>query len=143
MAKFDPSKYKFLYLPLSICLAGLLVAIAIFFTGGIKVVGTGTDSGSAAAPTTATVSIASAPTLGDANAPVTILEFTDFECPYCKSFFTDTLPQLKSTYIDTGKAKLTVRNYPLPFHDPAATKEALAALCARGAGRGFRLLLLS
>lgn len=69
------------------------------------------------------------PVQGDNNAKVTIVEFSDFECPFCGRFYTDTLPQLKKDYIDTGKVKLYYRHYPLPFH-PKAVPLALAAECA-------------
>lgn len=51
--------------------------------------------------------------LGDANAPVTIIEFASLTCPHCADFHTNVLPQLKTAYIDTGKAKLVYRDYPL------------------------------
>ncbi|MGH7929897.1 MAG: thioredoxin domain-containing protein, partial [Candidatus Binatia bacterium] len=45
------------------------------------------------------------PTLGSANAPVTIVEFSDFQCSFCKKFRADTLPQLKERYIKQGKVR--------------------------------------
>ncbi|KKS80060.1 MAG: DSBA oxidoreductase [Candidatus Beckwithbacteria bacterium GW2011_GWA2_43_10] len=71
------------------------------------------------------------PMMGAINAPVTIIEFSDYECPYCKRFANDTLPQLKSMYIDMGKVRLIYRDLPLLTHEPAATNEARAANCAR------------
>lgn len=71
------------------------------------------------------------PIMGSVNAPVTIIEFSDYECPYCKRFFNETLPQLKSMYIDMGKVRLVYRDLPLLTHEPAATNEARAANCAR------------
>jgi len=67
--------------------------------------------------------------IGDINAPITITEFTDFECPVCKSFHTNTYPQLKEEFIDTGIAKIELKNFPLSFH-PNAKAAAMAALCA-------------
>lgn len=72
--------------------------------------------------------------LGDKNAPVTLIEFSDYECPFCKRYFQETYPQLKKDYIDTGKVKLVFRDLPLPFHDPMATTEAIAANCAKEQG---------
>lgn len=69
------------------------------------------------------------PVKGDENAPVTIVEFSDFECPFCGRFYTDTLPTLIKDYIDTGKAKLYYRHFPLSFH-PQARPLALASECA-------------
>lgn len=77
------------------------------------------------------VSLDNDPVLGDEDAPVTMIEFSDYECPFCKRHFTDTYPQLKEEYIDTGKVKLVFRDLPLSFHDPMATKEAMAAECVR------------
>ena len=80
------------------------------------------------------VSVDDDPILGDKNAPVTIIEFSDYECPFCKRHFDETLPQLIKEYINTGKAKLVYRDLPLSFHDPMATTEAIAANCARAQG---------
>lgn len=88
----------------------------------------------APAPTSAKVSIDDDPVLGEKNAQVTLIEFSDYECPFCKRHFDETYPNLKKDYIDTGKVKLVYRDYPLPFHDPMATVEAIAANCARDQG---------
>jgi protein-disulfide isomerase len=74
------------------------------------------------------------PVLGDKNAPITLIEFSDYECPFCKRHFTQTFPQIKEKYIDTGKVKYIFRDYPLPFHDPMATQQAMAAECVREQG---------
>lgn len=68
--------------------------------------------------------------LGDEDAPVTIVEFSDYQCPYCKAFYTDTLPAIKEKYIDTGKVKLVYRDLPLSIH-PYAYPAALIAECVR------------
>ena len=80
------------------------------------------------------VSIDDDPILGDKNAKVTIIEFSDYECPFCKRHFDQTLPQLVKEYIDTGLVKIVFRDLPLSFHDPMATTEAIAANCARAQG---------
>lgn len=85
-------------------------------------------------PTKGVASVDDDPVLGDKNAPVTIVEFSDYECPFCKRHFDDTLPQLIENYVDTGKVKIVYRDLPLSFHDPMATKEAVAANCAREQG---------
>lgn len=79
------------------------------------------------------VSIDDDPVLGDANAPVTMIDFTDYECPFCKRYFDETFSQIKKEYIDTGKVKYVVRDLPLSFH-ANAHKEAQAAECAREQG---------
>ncbi len=68
--------------------------------------------------------------IGVKNAPVTIIEFADYECPFCARFYKNTLPQLISDYIDTGKVKLIYRDFPLSFHRNAK-KAAIAAECVR------------
>lgn len=85
-------------------------------------------------PTSAKVSLDDDPVLGDKNAPVTIVEFSDYECPFCKRHYDQTHAQLLKNYIDTGKVKLVFRDLPLSFHDPMATTEAIAANCAREQG---------
>lgn len=74
------------------------------------------------------------PVLGDRNAKLTLIEFSDYECPFCKRFYDGALIQIKKEYIDTGKVKLVYRDLPLSFHDPMATLEAIAANCAREQG---------
>jgi len=71
--------------------------------------------------------------LGDENAPITMIEFVDYECPFCKRFADETFPQIKSEYIDTGKVKLVMRDLPLSFHQNAHA-ESQAAECAREQG---------
>ncbi|MCA9382115.1 DsbA family protein [Candidatus Dojkabacteria bacterium] len=130
--------------PLSIILASIIIASSIFF--GLKGTDLSTSSGSntkaadtaqptagdtAAAPTTtAVVSIDDDPYLGNKDkAKVAVVEFSDYECPFCKRFHDDTFDQIVTDYVDTGKAILVYRDYPLSFHDPMATNEAIAGEC--------------
>ena len=80
-------------------------------------------------PTTATVSTRDKQSLGAANAPVTVVEFTDYQCPFCLRFTKSTFPHLKEKYIDTGKVRWVGMNLPLAFHKDAR-KAAQAAHCA-------------
>jgi protein-disulfide isomerase len=80
-------------------------------------------------------SIADAPTLGRADAPVTIVEFSDYECPFCQRFFSTTLPALKKEYIETGKVRYVFRDYPIDQLHPQARKAAEAAHCAGEQGK--------
>lgn len=75
-----------------------------------------------------------APILGEEDAPVTMVEFSDFQCPYCARFFEQTFPQLKENYIKTGKVKLAFRHLPLSFHQ-YAQKTAEASECANEQGK--------
>jgi len=65
--------------------------------------------------------------IGDAGAPVTIIEYASLTCPHCASFHMETLPQIKSDWLDTGRAKLIYRDYPL---DRNAASAAMIARCA-------------
>jgi protein-disulfide isomerase len=67
--------------------------------------------------------------LGAANAPVTLVEFTDYQCPFCRRFQAEDWPELKRNYIDTGKVRFIVRDLPLSFHSNARPA-AEAAHCA-------------
>ena len=70
--------------------------------------------------------------LGDANAPVTIIEFSDFQCPYCARFFTDTMGSLKAEYIDKGLVKFEHHAFPL---DLAALNAEVVVRCQENNGR--------
>lgn len=86
-------------------------------------------------PLPATIRIGSAPVLGRADARLTIVEFSDFECPFCGRFNRDTFPQLKTEYIDTGKVRYVFRNFPLERIHPRAMKSAEAGECAHAQGK--------
>jgi protein-disulfide isomerase len=80
--------------------------------------------------TEVTVSIAGAPALGKADAPLVLVEYTDFQCPYCARFQAETFRELKQHYVDTGKLRVVSFNLPLPIH-PFALPAARAAFCAQ------------
>jgi protein-disulfide isomerase len=67
--------------------------------------------------------------LGREDAPVTMVEFTDYQCPFCRRFESQSFAQLKKDYIDTGKVRFVSRDLPLEFH-PNAPGAANAARCA-------------
>ncbi len=67
------------------------------------------------------------PAIGDPAAPVTIIEYSSLTCPHCAAFHAETLPELKTRYIDTGKVRLVLRDFPL---DQNALKAAIIAHCA-------------
>ena len=72
--------------------------------------------------------------LGNSNAKVAIVEFSDFQCPFCRSFWSGALAQIKKEYIDTGKVKLVYKHFPLDFH-PGARPAAEASECANDQGK--------
>lgn len=69
--------------------------------------------------------------LGDPKAGVTLIEFGDYQCPFCKKMFDESEPQLRNEYIKTGKLKMVYRDFPLDQIHPAARPAAEAAECAR------------
>jgi protein-disulfide isomerase len=69
------------------------------------------------------------PWLGSKDAPLTLVEFTDYQCSFCQRFHVATFPELKKKYIDTGKLRFSSRDLPLEFHSDAA-RAAEAARCA-------------
>ena len=80
------------------------------------------------------ITLAQDPVLGDNQAPITMIEFSDFECPYCALHSKETFPQIKREYIDTGKVKVVFKNFPLPSHRKAQ-KAAEAGECAFEQGK--------
>lgn len=86
------------------------------------------------APSTVTASADDDAVLGDnKKAKVTIIEFSDYQCPFCGRFFSQTLPQIRSQYVDTGKVKMAFRDFPLSFHENAMPA-AIAAECVKEKG---------
>lgn len=75
------------------------------------------------------------PVRGNADAPITIIEFSDFQCPFCARFHIQTLPLLLENYIDAGKAKLVYRDFPIQGIHPNAIPAAAAAECADEQGK--------
>ena len=84
--------------------------------------------------TKANVSIEGAYTMGAKDAPLTMVEFTDFQCPFCQRFHVQTFAELKKNYIDTGKLRFVSRDLPLDFH-PNALQAAQAGRCAGEQGQ--------
>jgi protein-disulfide isomerase len=80
-------------------------------------------------PKIITVPLGDSPSLGEATAPVVLVEFTDFQCFYCKRAHDDVLAAVRTKFVNTGKLRLVSRSLPLPFH-ANAEPAAHAALCA-------------
>ena len=77
----------------------------------------------------ASLDLGNDPSIGDPNAPVVIVEYSDFECPFCARFWSSTYQQIKNEYIDTGMAQLVFKDFPLDNIHPLATPTAVAANC--------------
>jgi protein-disulfide isomerase len=84
--------------------------------------------------TIATIGVQGDPSMGSLTAPVTIVEFSDFECPYCKRFHDETFPLLKKNYIDKGLVRFIHKDLPLPFHKNAYLA-ATTTRCAKEDGK--------
>ncbi len=116
-----------------------LLFIVALFSGGLNFSGPdsqGTSGNSVVQqpnqrPSIVEASVDDDPVFGNENAPVTMIEFSDYQCPFCRKFWTETLPQIKSEYIDTGKVKFVYRDFPLNSIHPSAQAAAETAECVR------------
>ncbi|MEI7579668.1 MAG: thioredoxin domain-containing protein [bacterium] len=124
-------------IPAAILFSGILISISVIFAFSHITIGSGnsnntttTTTPSAATFNAAQVVTKDDPYLGDkSKAKIAIVEFSDFECPFCKNFHSATFEQIISDYVDTDKAIFAYRNYPLSFHEPVASLAANAAEC--------------
>lgn len=147
----DSNKYSVYFLPISILLSGLLIMVSILYSANsfskrnelvtkntLKAAvaeilnGTTTQQNDQQQNVAVKTSIDDDPMMGDkSNAKVAFVEFSDYECPFCKMYFDQTYEQIKKEYVDTGKILYVYRDFPLSFHEPMATYEARAASCVR------------
>ena len=75
------------------------------------------------------------PVIGNPDAPITIIEFSDFQCPFCAKFHIDTLPSIMNEYIKNGQVKLVFRDFPIQSIHPNALPASVAAECANEQGK--------
>lgn len=75
------------------------------------------------------------PLRGDPDAPITIIEFSDYQCPFCARFYVQTLPLIMEEYIEQGKVNLVYRDFPIQSSHPNAMPAAVAAECANEQGK--------
>lgn len=94
--------------------------------------------GTSAAPK-ARLHLEGAPMLGSKDAPVTMVEFTDYQCPFCQRFHMQVFGLLKKDFIDTGKVRFFSRDLPIDSLHPNATRAAQAARCAGDQGQFWQL----
>lgn len=87
----------------------------------------------------ATQSIADAASKGSRDATVVLIEYADFQCPYCSQFARRTLPELEKRYVSTGKLRVVFRHMPLQEIHPQAVMAAEAAECARQQDRFWQV----
>jgi protein-disulfide isomerase len=84
------------------------------------------------------VSLDDDPVMGASDAAVALIEFSDYQCPYCQRFHEKTFPRLKSKYIDSGKVRYVYRDMPSPSRGQAVYA-AIAANCAGEQGKYFEM----
>ena len=90
----------------------------------------------------AKVQVAALPTdmvMGRADAPLTLIEFTDLQCPFCRQFHMTAFEKIKREYIDTGKLRYISRDFPLPQIHPLADTAAKASRCAADQNRFWEM----
>ena len=132
MATDHKSSKKSSYMaPLAILAAGLIIAGAIVYSNRNKP-NQHKEGGSQLSPTPTSipinvknVDIKNEPFIGDPKAPLTLVEWSDFQCPYCKRFHEKTLPVLVDKYVKTGKLKIVLKDY--PFLGPDSQAAAVAS----------------
>lgn len=123
-------------IPGSIILAGLIIASAVLYTSanknGLSLLGSPAEVRKALSENIEKNPDLTDddPFLGNPDAPVTVVEFSDFQCPYCRSFFEETEPRIIEQYVKTGKVKFVYRDFPLTGRHEHAQKAAEAGECA-------------
>lgn len=86
-----------------------------------------------------TVNVAGAPAKGDARQVLTLIEYSDYECPFCIRHFTQTMPEIESKWIQTGKLRYVFRDFPIDSLHPAAIRGHEATRCANEQGKFWEL----
>lgn len=121
--------------PLVIAVAALAVSLGVWWQtrlelGSIRQTQRELSAEVSAAKGMPTIDTAGAPVLGSNTAPVTMIEFADYECPFCIRHFTQTMPQIEANYIRTGKVRYIFRDFPIDSLHPGAFRAHEAAGCA-------------
>jgi protein-disulfide isomerase len=136
LSKIGVNQILYTLLLVSFLAIGYLAAMVQYKAGGFGGGGSAIQTGTGGGAGTGTqpgakveVENGKLPPIGDDDAKVTIVEFSDLQCPFCRRFFVDTYAQLKKEYVDTGKVVMYFRHYPLSFH-PMAVPTAQASECA-------------
>ncbi|MEK7503086.1 MAG: DsbA family protein [Patescibacteria group bacterium] len=128
---------KLFLVPSSIVLAGVLITGAIVYTNGPRVaVPDNAAQVREAGAAKADLKIRDTDhVLGNPKAKVAVIEYSDFECPFCGRMFSETLPQIKENFIKTGDVKFIYRHFPLKSIHQYAQKAAEASECAGEQGK--------
>jgi protein-disulfide isomerase len=113
----------------------ILIVVVVF---GYKFFSGGSDPNSSTITGSSTLNLdieSNEKVKGDPNAPVTIVEYSDFECPFCGKFVQQTFPSIEQQYINTGKVKFIYKHFPLRNIHFSAQTAAEAAECANEQGK--------
>jgi protein-disulfide isomerase len=97
------------------------------------------EKGGPGAPTRAKLDLGGFQMLGSKDAPYTLVEFTDYQCPFCRQFHVNVFNELKKNYIDTGKVRFYSRDLPLDQIHPNASRAAQAGRCAADQGQFWKM----
>jgi len=125
----------------SIILAALLISASIYLSAPARQPtspaqpATAPSSKSPAQPAPSSVNLSGTHVKGDPSAPVLIVEYSDFQCPFCAEFWRSTLPSIERDFISTGKARLAYKHFPIENIHPLAETAAEAAECAGEQGK--------
>ncbi len=87
----------------------------------------------------ASIDLKDAPSRGSVNAPIALVEYSDYECPFCIRHFTQTAPQLLQNYVNTGKVRYFFRDFPIAENHPQAIRAHVASHCANEQGKFWPL----
>lgn len=128
----DEQENKFL-IPAAIVLAGIIIAVATIYSVKRPASNTAGDNSKTAVLAALPAVSSSDFVLGDQNAPVIIIEYSDFQCPFCGKFFKETESMLREKYIKTGKVKFIYRSF--AFLGQESLWAAAAARCAGEQGK--------
>ena len=141
MDEKDTSEKKSIFLvPASIVAAGAIIAVAVIYTGGVRAVRAPADSSpnsgnqaAAVAGGTRAAAEDGDPFLGNPDAPVTMIEFSDFQCPFCGKFFREVEARIIEKYVKSGKLRFVYRDF--AFLGPESEWAGVAAECANEQGK--------
>ncbi|HDH31172.1 MAG TPA: DsbA family protein [Candidatus Wolfebacteria bacterium] len=123
------------FLSISVLVAAVLIGGSLIYSAGLKKVNNDNQAANLKEPiiNLSEPQIGDDVILGDPKAPVTIIVFSDYQCPFCARYYKETESLIRKNYIETGKAKLIHKD--LAFLGPESTVAAQAAECAKDQGK--------
>lgn len=126
-----------LLVPIAIVIAGALIGLGVYFSnrggGGVGSVGNKNQGGETSKAPTNSELLKGAITVGDPNAKVVMVEFADFQCPFCGKFFKESSSKIIDSYVKTGKVLFAYQDF--AFLGPESVDAAVAARCANDQGK--------